>query len=151
MAAAYTIRHAQPSDIDTLAAFTLQEAREAEAFDADPSAVRRGVEAAFSDLPPSTYWVAEWDGQAVASVSAVKEWSDFRGGYYWWIQSVFVVAEHRGHGLLRLLLDHVAGVAKAAGALDLRLYAHASNERALQGYRRNGFTAAPYVLMTKRL
>jgi GNAT superfamily N-acetyltransferase len=81
----------------------------------------------------------------------VREWSNFRGGEYWWIQSVFIVPEHRGTGLIKLLIDHVASVAQAGGALDLRLYAHSSNERALHAYRRSGFTTAPYVLMTKRL
>lgn len=77
------------------------------------------------------YWVAECDGQTIASVSIVKEWSNFRGGHYWWIQSVFIIPEHRGTGLIHLLIDRVTSVAQAACALDLRLYAHSSNERGL--------------------
>jgi GNAT superfamily N-acetyltransferase len=81
----------------------------------------------------------------------VQEWSNFRGGHYWWVQSVFVAPDHRGTGVIQLLIDHVASVAQRSGALDLRLYAHASNERALRAYRRCGFEATPYVMMAKSL
>jgi GNAT superfamily N-acetyltransferase len=150
VAASYTIRDARAADIDRLVAFTVQEALEAEGLEADEAAVRRGVAGAFGDQPLATYWVAECDGQLIASVSVVKEWSNFRGGHYWWIQSVFIVPEHRGTGLIELLIAQVARVAQAAGALDLRLYTHSSNERALRAYSRCGFTRAPYVLMTRR-
>ena len=149
--ASYSIRDATPSDIDALVAFTLQEAREAESYDADVGAVRRGVEGAFGGRPFSRYWVAESEGQTVGSVSVVQEWSNFRGGHYWWVQSVFIAQEHRGTGLIQLLMNHTASVARASDALDLRLYAHSSNERALQAYRRCGFTVSPYVMMAKGL
>lgn len=146
----YTIRDAVSADISTLIAFTLQEAFEAEGVERDPAAVTRGVQGAFRDPPLATYWVAETPGGAVvASTSVVTEWSDFQGGHYWWIQSLFIVPEHRGRGLVELLIDHVARAAAAAGAMDLRLYAHTSNDRALRVYRRCGFTVAPYVIMTR--
>ena len=147
--ASYTIRDAVTADIPVLVAFTLQEAREAEGHAADASAVRRGVEGAFREPPFAAYWVAESDGQVVGSISVVREWSNFRGGQYWWIQSVFIAPAHRSRGLIEQLLDHVTSVARTEGALDLRLYAHASNARALRVYERCGFTTAPYVLMTR--
>ena len=150
MTATYSIRDAWMQDIDTLVAFTLREAHEAENLDADEAAVRRGVAAAF-DKPLAAYWVAECAGQVVASVSVVKEWSNFRAGWYWWIQSLFILPEHRGSGLVELLIGHVARAAQAAGALDLRLYAHTSNERALRAYIRCGFRRSPYMLMTRPL
>jgi len=146
---AYSIRPARRSDLDILVAFTLQEGFEAEGTHKDEAAVRRGVEGAFGDPPLAAYWVAEAPGKGiVASTSVVTEWSDFKGGHYWWIQSLFIVPGHRGGGLVELLIDHLARSASAAGALDLRLYAHNSNERALRVYRRCGFTVAPYVIMT---
>ena len=142
------IRPATEADIATLVAFTLEEAREAEGLAADPAAVRRGVEGAFANPPRATYWVVEDASRAVvASASIVTEWSDFSGGAYWWIQSIFITAPHRGTGLLQRLIDHLAETARANGALDLRLYAHASNARALRAYRRCGFVDAPYVVM----
>jgi GNAT superfamily N-acetyltransferase len=148
----YTIREANPADIDTLVRFTLHEAREAEGAETDAEAVRRGVQAGLERPPLATYWVAESaDGRVVANSSVVTEWSNFHGGYYWWIQSLFIVPEHRGRGLVDLLLEHMARAARAAGALDLRLYAHNSNERALQAYRRCGFKAAHYTIMKRTL
>jgi len=146
---AYTIRGAVAADIDTLVAFTVREAHEAEGIDSDEAAVRRGVQGAFRNPHLATYWVAETsDSRVVASTSIVTEWSDYHGGYYWWIQSLYIVPEHRGGGLVELLVNHLASAAEAFGALDLRLYAHSSNERALRAYRRCGFTVAPYVIMT---
>lgn len=148
----YTIREANRADIDTLVAFTLQEAREAEDAKKSVDAVTRGVESSIEDPRLATYWVAESsDGRVVASISVVTEWSNFHGGYYWWIQSLFIVPEHRGQGLVELLLENLVNAAGVAGAFDLRLYAHKSNQRALQAYRRCGFKAAPYVIMTKPL
>src|SRR5688572_29382630 len=108
----YTIREAVSADISTLIAFTLQEAFEAEGVERDRAAVARGVQGGFRDPPLATYWVAEAPGGAVvASTSVVTEWSDFQGGHYWWIQSLFIVPEHRGQGLVELLIDHVAEAA----------------------------------------
>ena len=152
MAADYAIRMAVSDDIETLVAFTLKEAYEAEGVERGEAAVRRGVEGAFRDPPLSIYWLAESsDGASVASTSVVTEWSDFQGGYYWWIQSLFIVSEHRGRGLVDLMLDHLAGLAKAARALELRLYAHNSNQRAFRVYRRCGFDTAPYTIMARKL
>ena len=148
----YRIRAATRADIETLLAFTLQEVYEAEGTQKDVDGVRRGVEGAFQDPPRSAYWVVETpDSRPIATTSIVTEWSDFHGGDYWWIQSLFIAPEHRGRGLVELLLDRLAAMAKAAGALELRLYAHNSNERAFRVYRRCGFTTAPYTIMSRKL
>jgi GNAT superfamily N-acetyltransferase len=152
MADDYRLRSATSADIETIVAFTLEEAREAEGRELDPECARRGVRAGLEDPSLATYWVAEsGDGRVVASTSVVREWSNFNGGYYWWVQSLFIEAEHRGSGLVDLLLDRVAEAAQAAGALDLRLYAIRSNRRALEAYRRCGFDEAPYIVMTRPL
>jgi len=146
----YTIRPAAPADIDTLVAFTLQEAREAEGVELDLEAVRRGVRGGFEDPPRATYWAAEApDGRLVASTSVVTEWSNFHGGDYWWVQGLFIHAEHRGLGLARQLLDHLSAEAAAAGAIELRLYVHDTNARARRAYERCGFRTALYSIMTR--
>jgi len=147
-----SIRPATRDDIDALVAFTLDEGREAEGRTLDPVAVRRGVEGGFSDPPLAIYWVAEAPGGGVVAViSVVTEWSNFGGASYWWVQSLFVAPEFRGTGLVQRLLDHLAAAASAAGALELRLYAHRGNERALRVYRRYGFVESPYLIMTRPL
>ncbi len=148
----YTIREATREDVDILVAFTLDEAREAEGITLDARGVRRGVEGGFEEPRRAVYWVAEDSTRrVVASASVVVEWSNFHGGDYWWIQSLFVAPAHRGRGLVDRLIGHLADAARTSGALDLRLYARQSNERAQRVYRRCGFEPAPYVMMRKAL
>jgi L-amino acid N-acyltransferase YncA len=147
----YTIRSARAGDLDTLVEFTFHEAREAEGAHLAVARVTAGVQAAFSPRPPARYWVAEQDGSVVASTSIVTEWSDFHGREYWWVQSIYIVPAHRGSGLLNQLLDHLSSEAQATGALELRLYVHDENQRAIKAYRRCGFTEAPYVIMRRGL
>ena len=152
MSSDYTLRRATTDDLETIVGFTLEEAREAEGLKKDANGVGRGVSTSLEDPSVATYWVAESPkGEIVASTSAVREWSNFNGGYYWWVQSMFIVAEHRGRGLIELLLDTVAEAARAAGAVDLRLYVHGANERALEAYRRCGFDETRYVIMRRPL
>jgi ribosomal protein S18 acetylase RimI-like enzyme len=152
MQMAYSIRKASRDDLDTLVAFTMEEAREAEGAEKDAEVVRRGVLAGLDDPTVASYWVAETkNAEVVASISVVTEWSNWHGGSYWWIQSLYIVPEHRGRGLVELLLDVVDEAARTAGALDLRLYAHTSNRRAIEVYRRCGFSTAPYIIMTRQL
>lgn len=149
---AHQIRSATPDDVDTLVAFTLREARDAEGVSLDPAAVRRGVARAIEDPRLARYWVAEApDGSLAASASVTTEWSNFHGGHYWWVQSLFVEDAHRGRGLVDQLLDHLARQAAEDGALDLRLYAHQDNARARHVYERCAFSRAPYVLMRRSL
>ena len=148
----YHIRPASSSDLEALVTFTVQEALETEESHPDIAAVRRGVQSGVDGAAPVGYWVALFDdGEIVGSISVVTEWSNFRGAYYWWVQSLFVTPAHRGRGLVDLLLDFVADSARAAGALDLRLHVLKSNERAIGAYRRCGFHTAAYAMMTRNI
>ena len=152
MQRSYSLRRAEVTDLERIVAFTLEEAREAEGLDKDAEGIRRGVLAGLEDPSVAAYWVAESsDGEIVASTSVVREWSNFNGGYYWWVQSMYIVPVHRGRGLVDVLLDTLAVEARAAGAVDLRLYAHGSNPRAIDAYHRCGFEETEYVIMRRRL
>ena len=149
MACVYSIRPAAETDIDTLVDFTLREAAEAERVTLSVERATTGVRGGFATPALSTYWVAvDTTDSVVASTSVVKEWSNFHGGYYWWVQSLHILPDHRGSGLVNQLIEHLSTVSRAAGALDLRLYVHRSNQRALRAYSRCGFAEAPYSLMT---
>ena len=90
MTTTYAIRQATSDDIDVLVGFTLAEARDAERRTLDVEGARRGVRAAFDSPPRATYWVAHNpEGRVVGSFSVVPEWSNFLGGDYWWIQSLY--------------------------------------------------------------
>ncbi len=147
----YLIRPAVETDSQTLVSFTIAEALDAERRSLIRTDVQRGVAGAFLTPPKVRYWVVESQGSLVGSCSIVTEWSNFRGGDYWWIQSLYIVPEHRGTGLVDLMLRHLVQEAKAGGALDLRLYGFNTNARALRAYQRFGFRESPYLILTKSL
>ena len=148
----YTVRMAQPGDLETLVSFTLAEAADAEGRRIDPNTARRGIAAALADPAVAMYWVLEdGSGRAAGNISVVREWSNWLAGYYWWIQSLYIQPEYRGRGLMRRLVAAVVEEARRQGALDLRLYAHRDNARALHAYLREGFGEMPYVIMAMAL
>ena len=147
----YTIRPAEVGDSPSLVSFTIAEALDAERRSLIRTDVQRGVAGAFLTPPKARYWVVESHGTLVGSCSIVTEWSNFRGGDYWWIQSLYIAPEHRGTGLVNTMLQHLAREAKAGGALDLRLYGYNTNARALRAYQRFGFRESPYLILTKSL
>ena len=143
-----TIRSAVPADLDPIVAFQRAMARETEDKDLDLERVTRGVRAA---LQPSdgrdrgAYFVAERDGQVLASIMTTYEWSDWRDGWFWWIQSVYVVPAARGLGVYRALYEHVLRRAHEAGDVcGVRLYVETENERARAVYERLGMRRAHY-------
>lgn len=148
---AYVIRPAVVGDSQSLVSFTIAEALDAERRSLIRTDVQRGVAGAFLTPPKARYWVVESHGTLVGSCSIVTEWSNFRGGDYWWIQSLYIAPEHRGTGLVNTLLRHLVQEAKAGGALDLRLYGYNTNARALRAYQRFGFRESPYLILTKSL
>lgn len=148
----WTVRTAQPDDLETLVAFTLAEAVDAENRSLDPDTARRGIAAGLTDPDIAMYWILEGeDGRAVGNISVVREWSNWRAGYYWWIQSVYIRPEDRGQGLMRHLVAAVVETATSQGALELRLYAYHDNAQAISAYEREGFAIIPYVIMEMTL
>lgn len=77
----------------------------------------------------------------------VKEWSNWQAGYYWWIQSLYIRTEHRGRGLLKRFVAAVRESARENRALDLRLYVHRNNRRAIKAYKKCRFREADYRIM----
>jgi len=145
-----SIRQATIGDLDELVRFTCEEAREAEGLEKIPETLRRGIAAALADNTKAMYWVAVTEqGRLIASVSALKEWSDWNAGYYWWIQSMYVKPSARGQGSIGLLIDAVSAEMKSQGGLELRLYVHQTNTRAIRAYEKLGFRMTPYDIMAR--
>ncbi len=111
----------------------------------DPARVRAGVVALLSDAAKGRYFVAEVDGAVAGQVMVTYEWSDWRDGNIWWLQSVYVKRECRGQGVFRTLFRHVRNLAEADGDVcGLRLYVHAENSTARLTYERAGMKLTPY-------
>lgn len=139
------VRKATIHDLSFLVHFT---AEEAEGIKKTSSTLKVGIKAAILDNSKSIYWVIvdEFD-QPFGNVSALKEWSDWNAGYYWWIQSMYISPEHRGKGFINLLIDAVKREMKKENGLELRLYVHNSNTTAIRAYKKLGFTKTDYEIM----
>jgi ribosomal protein S18 acetylase RimI-like enzyme len=80
------------------------------------------------------------------------EWSDWRNGWFWWVQSVYVRSDYRGRGAFRTLYDHVRRAARDAGdVIGIRLYVERDNRSAQETYRRLGMKEMPFHLMQELL
>ena len=79
----------------------------------DSERVTKGVAALLNDSTKGTYFVAEVETggrQIIAGQLLITyEWSDWRNGNFWWIQSVYVVEEVRGGGVFKALLLGFSG------------------------------------------
>lgn len=141
------IRDARPEDRDLIIRFNRDLALESEGLTLDPSALGRGVDAVLGDSSRGRYFLAEEDGRVIGQTMITFEWSDWRCGWFWWIQSVYVHPDHRGRGVFRGLLEHVM---KHAGERDdvcgVRLYVDLDNEAAQAVYDRTGLPRAHYEM-----
>ena len=81
-----------------------------------PDVVGPGVEAMLADPSKGRYWVAEAGGRIVGQIMVTYEWSDWRNGMIWWIQSVYVHGEYRRSGVFSTLYRHVESLARAGVA-----------------------------------
>ena len=102
-----TIRRATPSDVDVVVRFNAALAFESEGKTLDEPVLRLGVKAALADPNKGFYTLAEFNGSIVGQVLITFEWSDWRNGWYWWIQSVYVVEEARRQGVFRSIFLHL--------------------------------------------
>ena len=142
------IRAATSGDIEIIAANNAALALETEHRRLDPEVVRAGVVAALSDPAKGRYFVAERAGQVVGQIMHTYEWSDWRNGFFWLIQSVYVARNARGHGVFRRLFDHLRRLARVEpGVCGLRLNVERENSRAQRTYRECGLVDAGYYVM----
>jgi GNAT superfamily N-acetyltransferase len=140
------VREAGPSDRESLVAASRAMAAETEGLDLDPATLRAGTEAVLAAPGRGFYLVAEAPGGAVVGqLMVTTEWSDWRCGWFWWIQSVYVQPAWRGRGVYRALHREVERRARARGDVaGLRLYVAEGNRGAQAVYRAVGLAPAEY-------
>ena len=141
------IRTAALTDLPVIADFNVRLARESEGLTLDAARVKAGVKAVLTDPAKGIYYVAEVAGEVAGQLMITYEWSDWRNGNIWWIQSVYVKPEFRRAGVFRALFHHLQSLARTQkDVCTLRLYVHAENERACQSYERLGMTRTKYEI-----
>lgn len=145
-----TVRRAAPADLPTIVAFNLRLAEESEGKTLDQPLLTAGVGAALADPAKGPYFLAEDDGQAVGTMQITTEWSDWRNGWFWWIQGVYVRADARRRGVFRALYQHVYETAKHdPTVIGLRLYVEHENTRAQETYLGLGLSWTSYRVMER--
>ncbi len=143
----FEVRNATREDLLTIVDFQLKMAWETEKLRLDKAVVTKGVSAVFDDPSKGRYFVVEAAKMVVGSLMLTYEWSDWRNGQTYWIQSVFVDEEVRGLGVFRLLYEHVQQIVNdTPDATGLRLYVDITNQMAQQVYRRVGMNGDHYAL-----
>ena len=141
------IRQAMPGDAAELAEFNMGIARETEGVELIPGVIRAGVETMIASEDKGFYLVVELDNGIQASLMVTYEWSDWRNGTFWWIQSVYVRPEYRGQGLYGALYERVKELAEQDESVcGFRLYVERSNEVAQKTYRKLGMSETEYLL-----
>jgi GNAT superfamily N-acetyltransferase len=140
------VRDARPADRDVIAAFNQGLALETENKRLDPEVLSRGVEHALADPDRLRYWVAESpDGRVIGQAAISREWSDWRCGWLWWLQSVYVEAAWRGRGVFAAIYRRIRAEAKARDdVIGLRLYVENENSAAQAIYRALGLAPGGY-------
>jgi GNAT superfamily N-acetyltransferase len=138
-------RAAEPRDIPSIVEFQLAMARETEELELYRDILTRGVHALFTDPSLGRYFIADVDGKTAGSLMITYEWSDWRNGTVWWIQSVFIVPDARRRGIYGGLYEHVKALADAEpNVRGIRLYVDRRNTPAQEVYRRVGMNGEHY-------
>lgn len=143
--AVVSIRKSKAQDIDVIAGFQQRLALETENFNLDLTTVKKGMRAMLDDPSRGTYFIAEVDGEIAGCHSITYEWSDWRNGMVWWLQSVYVVEKHRKNGVFKAMFDNLRNmIAADPNVAGLRLYVDKSNERAQNVYKAMGMNGEHY-------
>ncbi len=151
------VRGAVEADVGRLVEFNRRMALETEGKELDAATLRAGVAAVFcesvaGEARRGRYLVATIDGQVVGVLMHTWEWSDWRNGYVWWLQSVYVEPEFRRRGVFGRLYETLRGEAlEEGGVVGLRLYVEEHNRIAQETYRGLGMESGGYVVMEEML
>ena len=142
-----TIRQATITDSAVIARFNALMADETEHMRLDQERLKAGAESLLQDPSKGVYYLAERNNVVVGQMMITYEWSDWRNGTFWWIQSVYVESNARGSGVFRALFGHVHSLAKSQkDVCGLRLYVERTNDRAKRTYDRHGMHLSHYEM-----
>ena len=145
-------RVAVAADAATLAGFNRAMALETESRVLEADRLLPGVEAVLRDPRHGFFVVAETGREVVGALLITYEWSDWRNGRFWWIQSVYVRPEHRRRGVYRRLHEFVRDRARADGnVVGFRLYVERDNIDAQRTYASLGMGETPYRMYEELL
>jgi ribosomal protein S18 acetylase RimI-like enzyme len=141
------IRYGDLKDVEILCSFGIALAEETENKQLKSEVVSKGIRNHITDRDKGFYLVAECEDKTAGALMITLEWSDWRNGFFWWIQSVYVLPEFRRQGIFRKLYDKVKSLAEQeADVCGIRLYVDKDNQPALQTYKAMGMQETNYLL-----
>jgi len=141
------IRVATKADAAAMVEFNQAMALETEGKHLSEDVLSKGVAAVFEDARKGFYVVADNDGQIVGGLMVTSEWSDWRNGWFWWIQSVFIIPEFRGQRVYSQLYDFVKKrAAQNSDVCGFRLYVEKDNLHAQKVYESVGMESTYYLM-----
>lgn len=139
------IREGRPEDAAVIAEYNQHMALETEGKELDSDTVRKGVEGGLLQRDKCRYFVAEVQGSVAGQAMVTYEWSDWRNGDLWWIQSVYVHPDFRRQGIFRRLYQHIEALAREIpNVRGLRLYVEEENAEGQTVYKKLGMSHAGY-------
>ena len=142
-----TVRAAVPDDHATIVGFNQAMALETEGKTLNPATASASVRHGLADSARCKYFLAEICGEVAGQTMVTFEWSDWRNGFFWWIQSVYVDQPFRRRGVFQALYNHIRKLAKARpDVCGLRLYVHRDNVSARNTYTAVGMVVSDYML-----
>jgi GNAT superfamily N-acetyltransferase len=144
----FVIRAAHVDDWPVIVEFNRRLAEETEGLRLDPVTLEQGVRSALADPGKARYFVADSGDGLLGQIMHTWEWSDWRNGMFWWLQSVYVRPEARGQGVFRRLFEHVRELARGEpGVVGIRLYVEHGNQPAQEVYRQLGLKPSGYEVL----
>ena len=146
-AAGFTIRRGTAADAAAISGFNQASALETEGKSLIPELADAGVRRLINEPSLGFYVVASDGDSIVACLLVTQEWSDWRNGLFWWIQSVFVDRAWRRQGIYSSLYEYVKELAAADPQVcGFRLYVEKDNVVAQQAYAALGMGATDYLI-----
>ena len=142
-----SIREGTTSDAASISNFQRNMALETESKILDDDTVLKGVEKVLTSSDRGFYVIAEVDSKVIGSLMVTFEWSDWRNGWFFWIQSVFVDEEYRRQGVYRSMHNEVINRCKTSkDCCGIRLYVEKDNINAQKVYKNLGMYETDYYL-----
>lgn len=139
-----TIRRARKTDLPVIVSFNQKMAIETENKQLDETILRQGVANLFDQPQYGFYCVAEIEESIVGQLMITYEWSDWRNGLFWWIQSVFIHPDFRGMGVYRQIYEFILNESSKHPVCGIRLYVDKDNVNAKTTYQKCGMAVSHY-------
>ena len=140
------IRAAKASDVPTLIEYNQGLARETENIFLDETILSQGVGNAI-ERNDCQYFVAELDGKVIGQTMVTTEWSDWRNGEMWWMQSVYVHPGYRKRGVFPKIFRYIEKLAESnPNVKALRLYVMHDNQSGRSSYQNLGMDDSGYIV-----